>query len=237
MKNSITKSFFKEWIKPHLVPWKIWSHVSKESIKPEMQDPLDVVQRLLACPFCQARFRDVAKCIPDCGKFICGRCYEDLVERVDSRDSREYECKACDNVHILSRTRFCQLQSSCRFHATVMPALDHGLSLFFLVLSLRQPRPLSPAWHACHQLSLNPCAAVALSGQILFLLDDGLRRLCSIQKTARTTRTRSSSLSFGLGPSRRVSRLYTTSHREASEWASKEAQTASRERSRGTDRS
>ena len=62
-----------------------------------MQDPLEVFNRVTTCPFCQTKFRDVVKLIPECGEFICGICYDHLKEG----ESKEYHCKACDQVHLL----------------------------------------------------------------------------------------------------------------------------------------
>ena len=64
-----------------------------------MLDPIDAYEKTTTCPFCQTKFSDVVKFIPDCGKFICGACYDELVKDID--ESRNYECQACDDQHIL----------------------------------------------------------------------------------------------------------------------------------------
>ena len=62
-----------------------------------MQDPLEVFNRFTTCPFCQTKFSGVVKFIPECGELICGICYDHLKDG----ESREYNCKACDQVHVL----------------------------------------------------------------------------------------------------------------------------------------
>ena len=62
-----------------------------------MQDPLEVFNRVTTCPFCQTKFSGVVKLIPECGEFICGICHDHLKDG----ESKEYNCKACDQVHVL----------------------------------------------------------------------------------------------------------------------------------------
>ena len=64
-----------------------------------MLDPLVIFHKTLTCPFCQTKFSDVVKLIPDCGSFICGTCYDVLAERLGQ--SKEYNCTACDQQHVL----------------------------------------------------------------------------------------------------------------------------------------
>ena len=58
------------------------------------------VDEEFCCSFCEERFSDVIKFIPDCGNNICGRCYEDLKEDVDEQ-TKEYKCVACKEIHTL----------------------------------------------------------------------------------------------------------------------------------------
>ena len=64
-----------------------------------MQDPLEAYQQLITCPFCQTRFTDVVKFIPDCGNYICGACYGEMIKILD--ESKRYKCEACKEHHVL----------------------------------------------------------------------------------------------------------------------------------------
>ena len=64
-----------------------------------MQDQLDAYEKATTCPFCQIKFSDVVKLIPDCGNFICGTCYDYVIESVGQ--SRTFKCQACDCLHVL----------------------------------------------------------------------------------------------------------------------------------------
>ena len=64
-----------------------------------MQDPLDAYRQLITCPFCQTKFSDVVKIIPECGKLICGACHDELSESLD--ESKRYKCEACKEHHVL----------------------------------------------------------------------------------------------------------------------------------------
>ena len=76
-----------------------------ETSHQNMQDPLDAYHQATTCPFCQTKFSDVVKVIPECGKCICGTCYSELRRSLD--DSKDYKCLACDEIHVLPENDLC----------------------------------------------------------------------------------------------------------------------------------
>ena len=56
----------------------------------------DAHERSLACPSCQNEFTKVVKFIPDCGKLICAKCYDHMIESLDS--SHKYKCQVCHKI-------------------------------------------------------------------------------------------------------------------------------------------
>ena len=58
------------------------------------------VESILACSFCDRKFTNTVKIIPDCGNLICGDCYDFLEMDVQESD-RSYRCKACRLRHVL----------------------------------------------------------------------------------------------------------------------------------------
>ena len=64
------------------------------------QDPFEAIQKAVTCSFCLQRMSDVVKLIPDCGKFICGECYDELIQSLEN-ESREFKCLACEMPHHL----------------------------------------------------------------------------------------------------------------------------------------
>lgn len=65
-----------------------------------MTNPVRSFESALNCSICKESFTSVVKRIPDCGKLICGNCYDDLIESLD--ESRKYKCLACAEDHILA---------------------------------------------------------------------------------------------------------------------------------------
>ena len=68
--------------------WKLMRHCSK------MHDPLEVYQK---ASFACRKFSGMVKSIPGFSEFICGIWHDHLKEG----ESREYKCRACDQVHLL----------------------------------------------------------------------------------------------------------------------------------------
>ena len=60
----------------------------------------NTVESVLACSFCDRKFTNIVKIIPDCGKFICGECYDSLEMDIQESD-RSYRCRACSAKHVL----------------------------------------------------------------------------------------------------------------------------------------
>ena len=52
------------------------------------------IDRLLFCSFCEHRFSDVVKLIPECGNSICGECEDQLRDELENLPAK-YTCKAC----------------------------------------------------------------------------------------------------------------------------------------------
>ena len=61
-------------------------------------------QNAALCSFCQQEFGQVAKFIPDCGRLICLRCYERLMD--DHAQSRRFTCRACGEFHTLPESGY-----------------------------------------------------------------------------------------------------------------------------------
>ena len=57
-----------------------------------------------SCSFCEKEFGPVAKLVPDCGRLICLKCYDWLVE--DLAESRRFKCRACKEHHSLPESGY-----------------------------------------------------------------------------------------------------------------------------------
>ena len=102
-----------------------------------MQDPIDAYRETTTCPFCQTKFSEVVKLIPDCGKCICGTCYDDLIERSD--ETKEYKCHACGEHHVLPENGLpdCKQLVSLLLHPIEKPLSEQAKRLELLVESVR----------------------------------------------------------------------------------------------------
>ena len=58
------------------------------------------VESILKCSFCDLRFIDEIKIIPECGNSICGDCFEDLKTKFERKS--QFDCRACDERHVVS---------------------------------------------------------------------------------------------------------------------------------------
>ena len=84
------------------------------------------IDRLLFCSFCEQKFSDVVKLIPECGNSICGECHDGLREKLETMPA-QYTCKACgDDGHLLAAK-----------------GLPNSKSLMELVRTAPSERPLS----------------------------------------------------------------------------------------------
>ena len=52
------------------------------------------IDRMLCCSFCEQKFSDVVKLIPECGNSICAECHDGLRDKLETLPA-VYTCKAC----------------------------------------------------------------------------------------------------------------------------------------------
>ena len=124
-------------------------------------DPLEAYRRALTCAFCQHKMRDAIKCIPDCGKFICGLCYEELQDGLD--ELREFKCRACEKYHQLPESELadCTQMIDLMHHPIEKPVPPQAKRLRLLVDKIQEELRMLNAFdskeyidHQCDQLEL-----------------------------------------------------------------------------------
>ena len=148
---------------------------------PKRPDPLEAYRRAVTCSFCESKMRDVVKLIPDCGKFICGHCYQDLRECLD--DSGEFECKACNRRHKLLEKGFAdctQLLDLLR-HPIEKPLSPQAEKLKHLIETVQEEIGRANALDSkqyvdehCERLELEVCKAAQSAVKHIQELERGL---------------------------------------------------------------
>ena len=84
-----------------------------------MHDPLEACQQVITCPFCQTKFTDVVKLIPDCGNFICGACFDGT--------ERESGPNRSDTSAMLAKGIMCCPRTDCQNASRLAGLLPHPI--------------------------------------------------------------------------------------------------------------